>query len=112
MLKHVRITGYKSLSDVSVALEPVTVLIGRSGSGKTNFVEALRFLRDYLLARGPAVVSSYGGWGRVFSATMTSPHRLSFAVRFTAPGVSEEYEYSLTLGQRDGNPRDEGPSQF
>ena len=50
MLKRVHVRNFKSLGDVTVDLEPVTVLIGRSGTGKTNFVEALRFLRDSLLA--------------------------------------------------------------
>jgi len=47
MLKRVRIKNFRSL-DIDVELEPLTVLVGRSGSGKTNFVEALRFLRDRL----------------------------------------------------------------
>ena len=39
MLKRVHITNFKSLADVVVDLEPLTVLIGRSGTGKTNFVD-------------------------------------------------------------------------
>lgn len=41
MIERVRIQGYKSLHDVDVKLEPLTVLIGRSGTGKSNFVRAL-----------------------------------------------------------------------
>jgi len=51
MIHRIKIKGYKSL-DVDVELNPeVTVLVGRSGSGKSNFVEALRFLRDALRDR-------------------------------------------------------------
>ncbi len=47
MLKRVVIKSFKSL-DVDVEFDPVTVLVGKSGTGKTNFVDALRFLRNYL----------------------------------------------------------------
>ena len=48
MIERVRVRGYRSLHDVDVRLEPLTVLIGRSGTGKSNFVRALRLLRDIL----------------------------------------------------------------
>ena len=48
MIERIRIQGYRSLHDVDVRLDPLTVLIGRSGSGKSNFVRALRLLRDVL----------------------------------------------------------------
>ena len=51
MIKRIRICNFKSLGDVTVDLEPITALIGCSGTGKTNFVEALRFLRDFLRTR-------------------------------------------------------------
>jgi predicted ATPase len=102
MIKHVRITNYKSLGDVSVSLDPVTVLIGRSGSGKTAFVEALRFLRDYVAHRGEAAMQFYGNWQRVLSATAPSPVSLLFQVRFDAPGIEGEYEYLLRIGVQPG----------
>ena len=51
MIERIRIRGYRSLHDVDVKLEPLTVLIGRSGTGKSNFVRALRLLRDCLLGK-------------------------------------------------------------
>ena len=47
MIHRIKIKNFRSL-DVDVALDPLTVLIGRSGAGKTNFVDALRNLRSYL----------------------------------------------------------------
>jgi len=48
MIHCIRIQNFKSLRDVTVDLSPVTVFIGKSGTGKTNFASAIRFLRDYL----------------------------------------------------------------
>ncbi len=52
MIHRIRIQNFKSLRDVTVNLSPVTVFIGKSGTGKTNLALAIRFLRDYLAA-GP-----------------------------------------------------------
>ncbi len=51
MINSVRIQNFRSLVDVTIDLDPLTVLIGRSGTGKSNFVQAIRFLRDSLNAR-------------------------------------------------------------
>lgn len=44
MLKRVKIQGYKSLADVEVHLQPLTVLFGPNASGKSNFLDALQLL--------------------------------------------------------------------
>ncbi len=50
MIHRVRIQHFKSIADVSVDLSPATVLVGRSGTGKSNFVPSPRFLRDVLIS--------------------------------------------------------------
>ena len=44
MLKRVHIKGYKSLADVEVRLEPLTVLFGPNAAGKSNLLDALQLL--------------------------------------------------------------------
>ena len=44
MLKRVHIKDFKSLADVEVRLEPLTVLFGPNTSGKSNFLDALLLL--------------------------------------------------------------------
>jgi hypothetical protein len=94
MIKQVRIQNYKSLDDVDVSLDPVTVLIGRSGTGKSNFVEALRFLRDYVAV--PPRVSIFHS-PDVFPAYASGPVNLSFDLIFSAPDSEDEYQYLLTF---------------
>jgi len=57
MIHQIRIKNFKSLRDVTVELSPVTVFIGKSGTGKTNFTSAIKFLRD-CLALGPSTLHS------------------------------------------------------
>ncbi|MBA2395639.1 MAG: AAA family ATPase [Ktedonobacteraceae bacterium] len=44
MLKRVKIQGYKSLVDVEVKLQPLSVLFGPNAAGKSNFLDALQLL--------------------------------------------------------------------
>jgi len=98
MIKRIRITNFKSLLDVSVELDPVSVLIGRTGTGKTNFVEALRFLRDCLTTRNvQGTIQNFGGWPRVLPATASAPLSVTFDLAFNAPGLTDEYQYLLSF---------------
>jgi predicted ATPase len=47
-LRNVEVRDYKSIGFSAVNLGLLTVLIGRNGSGKSNFVDALRFVSDSL----------------------------------------------------------------
>ncbi len=47
-ITRVRLENYKSIKFCDVTLEPITVLVGQNGSGKSNFLDALVFTRDLL----------------------------------------------------------------
>lgn len=99
MIKHIRIQNYRSLVDVSVDLEPLTVLIGRSGTGKTNFVSAIRTLRDLLLNRlHPGHMLGVGGF-RAMGPTvrpLTRPAAdLSYSIILDIRGLKEPLRYDL-----------------
>ncbi len=61
-LRRVRIRGYKSLADCDVTLEPLTVLVGRNGSGKSNFLDALAFTRDVIDLGVAKAIRERRGW--------------------------------------------------
>lgn len=48
-IENVSLTNYKSIGDVSVTLRPLTVIVGRNGSGKSNFLDSLHFVAEALL---------------------------------------------------------------
>lgn len=51
MLKRIRIKGYKSLANVEVRLEPLTLLFGPNAAGKSNFLDALQLLSGLATGR-------------------------------------------------------------
>ncbi len=91
MIEHVRIKNFRSLVDVAVDLSPVTVLIGRSGTGKSNFVRAIRFLRDSLNLR--AVVFNAGHINSLHVDHVEEP--LEFEIRFTIAALESQFVYLL-----------------
>jgi predicted ATPase len=97
MIHRFRVQNFKSIIDVSVDLEAVTVLVGKSGTGKSNFVESIRALRDILLGQQP-LQQLQQEWPQLRPAT--DPQALTrFEVEFSIVGIPERYSYKLSIGQ-------------
>lgn len=45
-MNKIDITGYKSIKDLSLKLQPINILIGANGSGKSNFLSFFDFLKQ------------------------------------------------------------------
>ncbi|MBD2213688.1 AAA family ATPase [Nostoc linckia FACHB-104] len=55
-VKSAKINNFKSLGDVELNFRNLTILVGANSSGKSNSLEALRFLRSFLLAQSPTPI--------------------------------------------------------
>jgi predicted ATPase len=96
MIKRMRIRDFKSIREVDLELDEVTVLVGRSGTGKSNLVQAIRFLRNVLLDQGQAVAYELG-WERIVPVGEPRPNP-SIEVWFTIPGEEREFNYQIGYG--------------
>lgn len=45
MIRQLEVARFKSLKEIHVTLEPLTILIGANASGKTNLLDVIRFLQ-------------------------------------------------------------------
>src|SRR3954467_9458818 len=45
MLKRIRLKDFKSFVDEEVEIAPLTLLVGANASGKSNFLDAMKFLK-------------------------------------------------------------------
>lgn len=95
MLRRLTVRNFKSLENTCVEFGPVTVLVGRSGTGKTNFVTALRFLRNYLFF-GQTVLQEFGDWRQLIPATQQK-HPMIFDVIFDVKGIEAPFQYRVVL---------------
>src|ERR1700724_527989 len=82
-LRRVRIRGYKSIAFCDVTLEPLTILVGRNATGKSNFLDALAFLRD-ALEDGPNTALETHGGASVFCLEPKT-NRLTFEIECEFP---------------------------
>jgi predicted ATPase len=95
MIKRIRIQNFRSLVDVTVDLDDLTVLIGRSGTGKSNFIRAIRFLRDCLNSRS-ARFEDLGGVDKVLHPKHHE-EPLTFSVTMSSRILDGELEYTLSI---------------
>lgn len=79
MLTRFEAKGFKLLRDVSVALTPLTVLVGGNGSGKTTLLDGIEWVLEQ---------AALGVWppadplgGRVFDEVLTRPDAESLSIR-------------------------------
>ena len=111
MILTIAISGYRSLRNLVLPLEKLTVVTGANGSGKSSFYRALRLLADVAQGRAIASLAAEGGlqstiWAgpEAFSRGMkdgTVPlqgtvrkHPIALKLGF----ASEDYGYAIDLG--------------
>jgi predicted ATPase len=78
-LRRVRIQGYKSIAFCDVRLQPLTILVGRNGAGKSNFLDALTFLRDAMTTGVADAFTRRGGWPSIACKT-TGTRKIVFEI--------------------------------
>ncbi len=96
MIHRIRVQNFKSLRDVTVEFSPVTVLIGKSGTGKTNFASAIRFLRDFLVGRAQPSADQ--------KCATSASGGLCFKLEFDIPGFTDRFAYTMALGGQETGP--------
>lgn len=99
MLKRLRFENWRSLRNVTIDdLTPITVFIGANSSGKTNVVEALRFMR-YAATRGPLeAVFAYQNNGEIRTLGIADDEETTLAFTFQSGNPAQELEYTLKIG--------------
>src|SRR5216117_2588642 len=91
-LRRVRIRGYKSIAFCDVQLEPLTILVGRNAAGKSNFLDALAFLRDLVSKGAQEAVSSHGGPDAIVCRFLGEPRfAIEVEVVFRASPVTRPF---------------------
>jgi predicted ATPase len=102
-VRRVRIRNYKSISRCDVALGSLTVLIGRNGAGKSNFLDALRFVMDGLQSSLDHAVKSRGGIDGVRRRSTGHPKNFAIELELTlGPGREGRYGFEIGAQQSFG----------
>lgn len=78
-IRRVVLRNYKSIGKCDVVLRPLTYLIGQNGAGKSNFLDALHFVRDALAGSLDSAINERGGLNEV--RRRSSGHPTHFGIR-------------------------------
>ena len=96
-LDNITIRGFKSIKAIEqLKLNPINVLIGANGSGKSNFLEVFSLVREVVSGRLGYFVGRAGGAERVLHFGSRATEEISIAVTF-----DDGHWYQLTLEPMD-----------
>jgi len=102
MIKSIWIEHFKSLSHVSLSLEDVSVIVGGNSTGKSNFIDAIAFLRDCVVHGLDHAVSERHGIDSIVQWSPTRPYNLDISARYATD--YGEGHYSLKLSSKSRQP--------
>lgn len=101
-ITHVSAKNYRSLFDVSIDLNDTTVLVGKNGSGKSNFVDTLRFVKEALELGLDAAINKRGGIGRIRRwSGRGKPYDVSITIQCQIQDMEQEYTFILGSDKRN-----------
>jgi len=101
MLTSVELEHFKNIGSQKVALGPLRVLVGRNGAGKSNFIDALRFVRDCLRLGLDSAAMRRGGIGALRQWSPYRPYKC-VSVAVEGEGPNSRWRYHLELGGESG----------
>lgn len=78
-IQRIVLKNYKSIGYCDVRLKSLTYLVGQNGAGKSNFLDALHFVRDALTGSLESAIRERGGLNEV--RRRSSGHPTNFGIR-------------------------------
>jgi predicted ATPase len=102
-VKRVTIRNYKSIGQCDVELGRLSILVGRNGSGKSNFLDALRFVLEGLQTSLDHAVKARGGIDGVRRRSTGHPHNFYISLEINLPsGSTADYGFEVGAKPRGG----------
>ena len=95
-------SNYKSLARVSLPLKGLTILVGRNGAGKSNIVDALRFISDALRVNLDHALRERGGVEEVRRRASRRPPNFRLAIDLESSDKKLVAHYEFVVGPVSG----------
>jgi len=100
-IKKVMLRNYKSIAKCSLELGAINILVGRNGAGKSNFLDALRFVKEALEHSLDYAINSRGGVDNVRRRSTGHPHNFLIQLEVQLPDYSlANYAFEISVKKR------------
>ena len=103
-VRRVALQNYKSIANCDVGLHKLSVVVGPNSSGKSNFLDSLRFLAEALQDSLGSAVADRGGFAAVCRQADPSPSSFALRVDCSLPDSHVSYAFSVAT---NGNEQSE-----
>jgi predicted ATPase len=100
MIRSIRIEHYKSVAQARLTLEKTSVLVGSNSAGKSNFIDAIAFLRDAVVHGLEQAVSDRHGIDSIIQWSPTRPYNLEIELEYETDYGSGRYTAKLSSKAR------------
>lgn len=101
IITRVRLTNWKNFKSVDVVLQPRVFVVGANASGKSNFLDVFRFLRDIAKPLGGGLqqaINLRGGMPKMRSLAARNRPMIQIDVEMGEQGAAQPtYRYSIEL---------------
>lgn len=100
-ISKLHLQNWRNFKEIEANLQPRVFIIGPNAVGKSNLLDAFRFLRDLALPGGglSTAVASRGGVSLVRCLYARQYSDIGFAVTISEDNDEMQWEYGLTIGQ-------------
>ncbi len=100
MFQTLLIRHFKSIEQADIALGDINIFVGNNGSGKSNIVDAIRFLKDVATNGLDRAISDRHGIESIRQWSPTRPFRISLTV--TVSRDDDKFEYTVGIDSAKG----------
>jgi predicted ATPase len=84
-IEELRLSGFRAFNNVRLALDEITVLVGRSGTGKSTLIDAFEFIRDVLTDSLENALDRHGGFQAIRQRPVGADVAVAIGLRLSKP---------------------------
>jgi predicted ATPase len=96
VITYAHIQHYKSISDASLHLRPINVIVGPNGSGKSNVMDAIYFLHDCAVSDIDTAITKRHGIDSLRQWSRTRPYNINITIAFRNHVGSGNYKVIIS----------------
>ncbi len=100
MITNIKISGYKSIKELNLDLEPVNILLGSNGAGKSNFISIFSLIKNIYNQNLQNYIQKKGGVDSFLHFGQKNTSNINIELQFVSDNDAENiFSIDLELGQ-------------